>query len=355
MDIHTHPTVGVYVDNLLDVPVKDFKDVEKLVAQGGRNKHTAATSMNARSSRSHTIFCFNFEVRHASSGEPNRMATVQVVDLAGRESESSSESRGERLQELKFINQSLFHLAKCINALSAGTVDHIPFRDSKLTLLLSESFQHNSWTCILATLTPSADHFDENLLTCRFLESTGRITTHPVLNKFSGPELQAQLQREISEMQEQLQMGELGSVNPLIRSTQLLLEKMNTRTLEIQDGRESGVKKKTSIAEASRQAGNMLDGAAALLDKVDEANRVAVAALDLADVRLAAVERRVEKIRGTSLQHSGLSARGQAPEPGERPPSGVPKLPPLAPVITGVQVVPPSVSFSVELPPIVYL
>lgn len=356
LDIHTHPKIGVYVDNLSEFPIQDFKDIEKLVTQGGRNKHIAATTMNARSSRSHTIFSMAIEVRNASLAPHNRMATVQVVDLAGRESEQTSECTGERFQELKFINQSLFHLAKCIHALSAGTADHVPFRDSKLTLLLSESFQRNSWTALLATLTPSAVSFDENLLTCRFLESTGRITTHPAPNRFCAKDLQAQLQNEIVQMQAQLQQGDSGPIPMLLKDSQLLLNHVMlswTKDFAMPDRNSTEVSSQESrIEEASRHAGKLLGGAASLLEKVNLANSSAVAALDEADGRLAAVEARVEEM----CRESGRgSAEAQASSRESRAPSsGVTKLPSLGQRAAAHAQAAPVVTFSIELPPIVF-
>lgn len=48
-------------------------------------------------------------------------------------------SEGHLLEEAKFINLSLTSLGKCINALAENSA-HIPFRDSKLTRLLRDSF-----------------------------------------------------------------------------------------------------------------------------------------------------------------------------------------------------------------------
>ncbi|CAJ1401240.1 unnamed protein product [Effrenium voratum] len=174
LEIRTHPAVGVYVENLQELAVDSFRDVARLVAKGEKSKKVERTTMNHRSSRSHTIFTFKVEVRK-SSPEKNSMATIQIVDLAGRENEQTSECKGERFQELRFINRSLFELANCIHALCDGNREHVPFRNSKLTMLLSDSLTNNSRTTLLATLTPSPGGFDENILTCRFLESTGAV------------------------------------------------------------------------------------------------------------------------------------------------------------------------------------
>merc|ERR1719230_2350395 len=110
--------------------------------------------MNSKSSRSHTIFTMKVEILCSPSDGGNRMSTMQIVDLAGRENEQTSECTGERLRELTFINRSLFQLANCVHALSKPEDEHVPFRNSKLTLLLSETFKRNSRTCVLATLSP---------------------------------------------------------------------------------------------------------------------------------------------------------------------------------------------------------
>eukprot|EP00913_Durusdinium_trenchii_P000073 g66.t2 len=127
--------------------------------------------MNNRSSRSHTIFSFKVEVRGTGH---NSLSTMQVVDLAGRENEQTSECKDERFRELRFINRSLFELANCISALCDGNREHVPFRNSKLTMLLSDSLSSNSRTTLLATLTPSPTGFDENMLTCRKSKASSR-------------------------------------------------------------------------------------------------------------------------------------------------------------------------------------
>ena len=76
---------------------------------------------------------------------------LTIVDLAGSERVSKSTLNGIRLEEAKAINKSIMALGNCISTLSTlenrkfkmGNVfslsNHIPFRDSKLTRILSES------------------------------------------------------------------------------------------------------------------------------------------------------------------------------------------------------------------------
>lgn len=67
-----------------------------------------------------------------------------MVDLAGSEraQETQSNDRNRRAEGAE-INKSLLALKECIRALDArkqGSDTHVPFRASKLTLVLRDSF-----------------------------------------------------------------------------------------------------------------------------------------------------------------------------------------------------------------------
>jgi hypothetical protein len=65
---------------------------------------------------------------------------LTIVDLAGSERLSKTGSEGMRLEEAKNINKSISALGNCISALSSKKeLCHVPFRDSKLTRLLTDS------------------------------------------------------------------------------------------------------------------------------------------------------------------------------------------------------------------------
>ena len=65
---------------------------------------------------------------------------LTIVDLAGSERLSKTGSDGLRLQEAKNINKSIAALSNCVSALaSKKPLNFVPFRDSKLTRLQTES------------------------------------------------------------------------------------------------------------------------------------------------------------------------------------------------------------------------
>lgn len=72
------------------------------------------------------------------------------------------------MEEAKTINQSLTTLGKVINALTDKKSSHIPYRESKLTRILSESLGGNSKTCLIITCSPHPYNELETVSTLRF-------------------------------------------------------------------------------------------------------------------------------------------------------------------------------------------
>ena len=82
-----------------------------------------------------------------------------------------------QLKELKNINLSLTTLGKVIYALSSGDKKASgAFRESKLTRLLQESLTGNTYTFIMANLSPSSKNLEETVNTLKFVERANHIS-----------------------------------------------------------------------------------------------------------------------------------------------------------------------------------
>ena len=159
---------NVFVKDLTLVPVTTMKEVIALMSSGLAVRATHETKMNATSSRSHTVFTITVLQRDKITGEAVT-GMLNLVDLAGSERIKKSESVGLRLKEALHINSSLTALGKVVVALDPCTENtHVPFRDSKLTRVLQNSLGSNSYTCVVATIQPSAKYHEECLSTLQF-------------------------------------------------------------------------------------------------------------------------------------------------------------------------------------------
>jgi len=77
-----------------------------------------------------------------------------------------------------------------IVALTDKKATHIPYRESKLTRILSESLGGNSKTCLIVTCSPHPFNERESLSTLRFGSRARNIKNKPKINReFTVPEL----------------------------------------------------------------------------------------------------------------------------------------------------------------------
>ena len=118
-----------------------------------------------------------------------------MVDLAGSEKIQKTGAQGTVLEEAKMINKSLSTLGMVINALTDKKSTHIPYRDSKLTRILSESLGGNSKTCLVITCSPHPYNDQETISTMRFGSRARSIKNKPKVNReYTVPELKKLLE-----------------------------------------------------------------------------------------------------------------------------------------------------------------
>jgi hypothetical protein len=130
----------------------------KVLQKGNSNRATACTKMNSASSRSHAALI----VRVTTSGGTRTLnGMLYLVDLAGSERVKKSGVEGAAFDEAKAINQSLTTLGRCIEVLASGKKEKPPFRESKLTRLLSNAIGGGAKTTLVICCAPTmTDQFE---------------------------------------------------------------------------------------------------------------------------------------------------------------------------------------------------
>ncbi|XP_063153876.1 kinesin-like protein KIF2C isoform X1 [Candoia aspera] len=155
----------VQVVGLQEMRVNCAADVIRMIEIGSACRTSGHTFANSSSSRSHA--CFQIILRRKGKLH----GKFSLVDLAGNErgADTSSADRQTRMEAAE-INKSLLALKECIRALGQNK-QHTPFRESKLTQVLRDSFiGTNSRTCMIAMISPGMSSCEYTLNTLRYAD-----------------------------------------------------------------------------------------------------------------------------------------------------------------------------------------
>ncbi|XP_070195318.1 kinesin-like protein KIF2A isoform X6 [Littorina saxatilis] len=155
----------VQVVGLREEPVNTVDDVLQLIQHGNNVRTSGQTSANQHSSRSHAVFQLILRTKGRLHGK------FSLIDLAGNERgvDTSSSDRQTRMEGAE-INKSLLALKECIRALGRNGA-HLPFRASKLTQVLRDSFiGDKSRTCMIAMVSPGMNCCEHTLNTLRYAD-----------------------------------------------------------------------------------------------------------------------------------------------------------------------------------------
>uniref|UniRef100_A0A8C3M2L0 Kinesin-like protein n=1 Tax=Chrysolophus pictus TaxID=9089 RepID=A0A8C3M2L0_CHRPC len=183
----------VQVVGLQEKQVCCAEDVIRMIEMGSACRTSGQTFANASSSRSHA--CFQIILRQRGK----LVGKFSLVDLAGNErgADTSSADRQTRMEGAE-INKSLLALKECIRALGQNK-SHTPFRESKLTQVLRDSFiGTNSRTCMIAMISPGMSSCEYTLNTLRYADRVKELSPHN-----GGGETQNQMEVEETEMREE--------------------------------------------------------------------------------------------------------------------------------------------------------
>lgn len=208
LKIKEDPKQGVVIQEVKQQQVWTFDQVILLMNYGEEHRTYRETSIHEHSSRSHTLFQVYIEsfARGTRGRGRIRYACLNLVDLAGSERLNDFNPKNlSQTGEAGYINKSLFVLAHVVNKLAEGKTKHIPYRDSKLTRILSQALGGNSLASIICTVSPAAMNYQQTLSTLRFATRAKTVHNVPHINEILG-ELSSsnELKTQLTKLQQEL-------------------------------------------------------------------------------------------------------------------------------------------------------
>ena len=174
----------VVVVGLTESLVNCVEDVLELITSGNNLRTSGQTSANAHSSRSHAVFQI---ILRLNNNKKPLFGKFSLIDLAGNErgADTNSANRQTRMEGAE-INKSLLALKECIRALGRKGA-HLPFRASKLTQVLRDSFiGDKARTCMIAMISPSMFSCEHTLNTLRYADRVKELGATNHKNKPNG-------------------------------------------------------------------------------------------------------------------------------------------------------------------------
>ncbi|TMW68749.1 hypothetical protein Poli38472_006217 [Pythium oligandrum] len=207
---------GFYLENATVVQCTTAKEIVRVVRLAATNRIKSSHLLNERSNRSHCLVTIYID---ATPNDPSqglkKYGKLTIVDLAGSERATDTGAVGQQLKETGHINKSLYCLSQVIQAMTINAKQggkgnkFVPYRDSKLTMLLIDSLGGNSKTLMLACVNSLPRFATESIRTLEFAMGVAKIKNRPtaVLNPH---------EKLISDLKEEIRLLKLE--NMMLRS-----------------------------------------------------------------------------------------------------------------------------------------
>eukprot|EP00588_Corethron_pennatum_P011848 CAMPEP_0194270156 /NCGR_PEP_ID=MMETSP0169-20130528/4198_1 /TAXON_ID=218684 /ORGANISM="Corethron pennatum, Strain L29A3" /LENGTH=1245 /DNA_ID=CAMNT_0039012093 /DNA_START=37 /DNA_END=3774 /DNA_ORIENTATION=+ len=171
--------------------IDSAENLMEIINAGAENRSTGTTSANADSSRSHAVL--QLTLRNKRSRNNAEHGRLTFIDLAGSERGADTDRACKTTRtEGQEINRSLLALKEVIRALATGkSAQHIPFRGSKLTQVLKDSFVGpNTRTVVVACIAPNLSNCETTLNTIRYVDRIKQKDPRSIdLNKVVKPKI----------------------------------------------------------------------------------------------------------------------------------------------------------------------
>ena len=156
---------NICIVGLVEKHTKNVEELLDIIDFGLNSRTVGITGANLDSSRSHAILQISIKTK-----EKEIYSKISFIDLAGSERAVDTIDTNKRTKiDGAEINKSLLALKECIRALDLEK-RHKPFRGSKLTLVLRDSFIGNCLTLMIANISPCLSCSEHTLNTLRYAD-----------------------------------------------------------------------------------------------------------------------------------------------------------------------------------------
>ncbi|KAL7532335.1 hypothetical protein ACHAXR_004567 [Thalassiosira sp. AJA248-18] len=195
------------LDGNAEVTVECIDDVMRLLSEGEAQKRKAATAMNTRSSRAHSVFIVTLKQTCVDSGKSIN-SKLFLADLGGCEQTKKSklDAGNDRMREAVYINLGLMSLKSCVEALTQGS--HVPYANSKLTMLLASGLGGNNKTSVIVCASQEEQHSSETINAFKFGQSCRQVSNTVRTHADMLGDLMEELDFEIASCEERIRKNE---------------------------------------------------------------------------------------------------------------------------------------------------
>ncbi|ESO97247.1 hypothetical protein LOTGIDRAFT_114997 [Lottia gigantea] len=165
---------NIFVAGLAEKKISSFDDFKNYFGPATNNRTVAATKLNDRSSRSHSIVMLKIKKSALMPPKREYHGKIYLIDLAGSEDNRRTGNQGIRLKESGAINKSLFVLGEVVDAIN-NNQPRIPYRNSKLTRLLQDSIGGSCHSLMITNIAPEEHYYYDTYCTLNFASKSKKI------------------------------------------------------------------------------------------------------------------------------------------------------------------------------------
>ena len=247
LNLSENKSKKLIIDNIAHIDVSSKEQLEKIINKGLNNRNSREYNYN---SKSHFIIMIT--VYHYYKKENYiKIGKLYLVDLEGSERISKFNTEGENLEEQKLINKSLIALSIIVQNLSNenDNITYAPYRDSKLTRIISDCFGGNAYTCLILNCSKHECSTVQTRNTLMFGEKVKKIRNKPIINIeniSNGNFLEIfEDNDEINNNKDKKNMEQIKQMKEKINYLNLHIEQLNKRNAKLENDKKNIIDKIT--------------------------------------------------------------------------------------------------------------